>query len=89
MDPTLPYPKRFTGHVRVELQDGRVLEETQDAPRGGPEHPLPPEELRAKFRANAVRALPAAQVDGLLDRLLAIDRATDVASIVGGLRRAA
>ena len=89
LDPTLPYPKRFTGHVRVELQDGRVLEETQDAPRGGPEHPLPPEELRAKFRANAVRALPAAQVDGLLDRLLAIDRATDVASIVGGLRRAA
>jgi 2-methylcitrate dehydratase PrpD len=89
LDPTLPYPKRFTGHVRVELQDGRVLEETQDAPRGGPEHPLPPEELRAKFRANAVRALPAAQVDGLLERLLAIDRATDVASIVGGLRRAA
>ena len=89
LDPTLPYPKRFTGHVRVELQDGRVLEETQDAPRGGPEHPLPPEELRAKFRANAVRALPAAQVDWLLARLLAIDRATDVAPIVGGLRRAA
>ncbi len=89
LDPTLPYPERFTGHVRVELQDGRVLEEAQDAPRGGPEHPLRAEELRAKFRANAVRALPAAQVDGLLARLLAIDRVTDVAPIVGGLRRAA
>ena len=75
LDPTLPYPRRFTGHVRVELGDGRVLEETQDAPRGGPEHPLAPEELRAKFRANAARALPAAQVDLLLERLLAIDRA--------------
>ena len=89
LDPTLPYPQRFTGHVRVELHDGRVLEETQDAPRGGPERPLPPEELQAKFRANAGRALPAAQVDGLLAGLLALDTAADVAPILGGLRRAA
>ncbi len=89
LDPSLPYPQRFTGHVRVELADGRVLEETQDAPRGGPEHPLGLEELRAKFRANAARALPAAQVDLLLERLLAIDGAGDVAPIVAGLRRAA
>jgi 2-methylcitrate dehydratase PrpD len=89
LDTTLPYPQRFTGHVRVELHDGRVLEETQDAPRGGPERPLPPEELQAKFRANAGRALPAAQVDGLIAGLLAIDTAADVAPILGGLRRAA
>jgi 2-methylcitrate dehydratase PrpD len=89
LDPTLPYPRRFTGHVRVELADGRALEETQDAPRGGPEHPLAPEELRAKFRANAARALPAAQVDALAERLLAIDRANDVAPIAAAFRRAA
>jgi 2-methylcitrate dehydratase PrpD len=89
LDPTLPYPQRFTGHVRVELDDGRVLEETQDAPRGGPEHPLAPEELRAKFRANAARALPAAQVETLLERLLAIARAVDVAPTAAALRRAA
>ena len=89
LDPTLPYPRRFTGHVRVELVDGRVFEETQDAPRGGPEHPLPLEELRAKFRANALRALPAAQVDLLLERLLAIEGVEDVAPIAARLRRAA
>ena len=89
LDPTLPYPRRFTGHVRVELGDGRVFEETQDAPRGGPEHPLPLEELRAKFRANALRALPAAQVDLLLERLLAIEGVEDVAPVVARLRRAA
>jgi len=89
VDPTLPYPQRFTGHVRVELGDGRVLEETQDAPRGGPERPFAPEELRAKFRANAARVLPMAQVDTLLERLLAIDRAGDVASTAAALRRAA
>ena len=83
-----PYPKRFTGHVRVELENGRVLEETQDAPRGGPEHPLAPEELHAKFRANAARSLPAARIEPLLDALLALDRADDVAPIAAALRRA-
>ena len=89
LDPTLPYPRRFTGHVRVELADGRVLEETQDAPRGGPAHPLAPEELQAKFRANAARVLPHAQVDTLCERLLAIDRAADVTVTAAALRRAA
>jgi 2-methylcitrate dehydratase PrpD len=89
VDPTLPYPQRFTGHVRVELADGRVLEDTQDAPRGGPEHPLAVEELEAKFRANAARALPRAQVDLLADRLLGIERADDVALAAAALRRAA
>jgi 2-methylcitrate dehydratase PrpD len=89
VDPTLPYPQRFTGHVRVELTDGRVLEDTQDAPRGGPEHPLAVEELEAKFRANAARALPRVQVDLLADRLLGIERADDVAPAAAALRRAA
>jgi 2-methylcitrate dehydratase PrpD len=89
VDPTLPYPQRFTGHVRIELADGRILEEAQDAPRGGPEHPLAPEELQAKFRANAARALPAAQVDTLLEGLLTIDQAEDVAPTAAALRRAA
>lgn len=89
LDPSLPYPRRFTGHVRVELDDGRVLEETQDAPRGGPAHPLAADELRAKFRANAVRALPAGRVEPLIEQLLAIDRAQDVAPIAATLRRVA
>jgi hypothetical protein len=75
--------------VRVELADGRVIEETQDAPRGGPEHPLAPEELWAKFRANAARALPVAQVDTALERLVAIERATDVVPTADALRRIA
>ena len=73
LDPTLPYPRRFTGHVRVELVDGRVFEETQDAPRGGPERPLPLEELRAKFRANAAPG-PARRAGGPAARAAARDR---------------
>jgi 2-methylcitrate dehydratase PrpD len=89
VDPSLPYPRRFTGHVRVEVAGGHVLEDTQDAPRGGPEHPLALEELVAKFRANAARAFPGSQVETLLERLLAIDQAVDVAPTAAALRRAA
>jgi 2-methylcitrate dehydratase PrpD len=47
-----PYPKRFTGHVRVRLNDGTVREARQQHFRGGVEEPMPAAELEAKFRAN-------------------------------------
>jgi 2-methylcitrate dehydratase PrpD len=87
LDPTMPYPRRFTGHVRVVLADGRVLEETQEAPRGGPERPFAKDELWAKFRANAARALPAPQVEALLGRLATVGGAPDVAAAAALLRR--
>jgi len=61
IDPTIDYPRHFIGHVAVRLTDGRVLEERQDHPRGGPDAPMTREELTAKFRANAAEAVPDAQ----------------------------
>lgn len=52
VDPANPYPKAFTGHVRVEYADGRVLEAERDHMRGGAAEPLSPEEIDAKFGAN-------------------------------------
>jgi 2-methylcitrate dehydratase PrpD len=34
LDPTIDYPRHFSGHVKVTLQDGTVLEENQAHPRG-------------------------------------------------------
>jgi 2-methylcitrate dehydratase PrpD len=48
-----PYPRSYTGHVRMTLKDGRVFEERQPHIRGGASEPLGEEELRGKFRANA------------------------------------
>ena len=53
VDPGNPYPKRYTGHVRAELKDGRILEERQPDLRGGAKAPLSREEIEAKFAANA------------------------------------
>ncbi len=56
IDPANPYPRRYTGHVRVELADGRVIEERQADLRGGAEAPLSRAEIAAKFAANARHA---------------------------------
>lgn len=54
VDPNNPYPKAYTGHVRMTLKDGRVFEERQPHIRGGAQEPLSREEIEEKFRRNAV-----------------------------------
>ncbi len=53
VDPDDPYPKRYTGHMRVTLRDGRVIEERQPHIRGGVHEPLSRKEIEDKFRGNA------------------------------------
>lgn len=52
VDPANPYPAAFTGHIRLQYQDGRVLEIDQDHMRGGVAEPLSRAEIDAKFAAN-------------------------------------
>ena len=66
LDPAIDYPRRFIGHVRVRLADGRVVEETQDHSRGGPEAPMTREELLAKFRGNAGLLLPTERSEQII-----------------------
>jgi 2-methylcitrate dehydratase PrpD len=74
LDPTIDYPRHFSGHVKIRLNDGTMLEENQPHPRGGLESPLPPEEIEAKFRANARLALPTAKVNGILDMVRRLEQ---------------
>jgi 2-methylcitrate dehydratase PrpD len=52
IDPDNPYPDEFTGHVKVVLKDGSVLEERQAHFRGGAHEPLSRADLEEKFRRN-------------------------------------
>jgi 2-methylcitrate dehydratase PrpD len=54
VDPANPYPRRFTGHLKVTLHSGQVREARQGHFRGGIEEPLSPGDLEAKFRANCI-----------------------------------
>jgi 2-methylcitrate dehydratase PrpD len=81
LDPTIDYPRHFSGHVKVFLDDGTVLEENQPHPRGGLEDPLPPAEIEAKFRANASLALPAPKVDSVLELVAHLEELPSIAQL--------
>ena len=66
LDPTIDYPRQFVGHVRVRLRDGRVVEEWQDHPRGGPDSPMSRAEIEAKFRGNASLVMSANQASRVI-----------------------
>jgi 2-methylcitrate dehydratase PrpD len=52
IDPQNPYPNEFTGHIRVMLADGRVIEERQPHFRGGANEPLTRADIEEKFALN-------------------------------------
>jgi 2-methylcitrate dehydratase PrpD len=52
VDPANPYPNEYTGHVRVKLKNGKVLEERQPHIRGGRHEPLSRADVEEKFRGN-------------------------------------
>ena len=60
VDPANPYPRQFTGHLLVTLDDGTVHEHRQDHFKGGTAHPLSDADLEHKFFANCTHGgLPA------------------------------
>lgn len=76
-------------YVRVELDDGRVLERVVDTPPGSPSRPLSEDEITAKFRACAHRAgLDQSYVDQALRTLLGMEEVEDSAHIVNTIATA-
>ena len=86
LDSTIDYPRQFVGHVAVRLRDGRLLEEGQDHPRGGPDSPMSREEVEAKFRGNASLAVPDAQASRVIGLVGAIEGQPDMHALMRSLR---
>ncbi len=85
LDPTIDYPRQFVGRVTVVLRDGRVVEERQDHPRGGPDAPLTAGELVAKFRSNAAHCLPPPRIERVIREVEAMASRPDLAGLADSL----
>jgi 2-methylcitrate dehydratase PrpD len=68
--------------LEVELVDGQVIELFVEKSLGNLNRPMTDRQLNAKFQDQAVLALPAAQVDTLLDLCWRIDGLGDVNDVV-------
>jgi 2-methylcitrate dehydratase PrpD len=90
IDPQNPYPKNFTGHIRVTLRDGTVIEERQPHMRGGAKEPLTRADIQDKFLLNAghggwtaARATEALQTIGALFDGRAFDGHVELTALRG------
>ena len=73
IDPVNPYPRQFTGHLKVTLDDGTVHEHRQGFFKGGAEHPLSDADLEYKYFANCNHGgLPRAEAERLRSALRAL-----------------
>ena len=73
---------RHKVRVEVFLTDGTALETTVEAPRGSEHNFASAADVIAKFKALALHALPATQVDALCEAMLHVDELDDAARIV-------
>src|SRR5437660_4831893 len=81
VDPTIDYPRQLVGHLRVRLKDGRVVEEWQDHPRGGPDSPMARGELESKFRGNDSLVMSADPPSLVIRSVLALDGEPDLRTL--------
>jgi 2-methylcitrate dehydratase PrpD len=84
-DPESDYPRHFPGRLRIHLRHGPVLEHHEPINRGSADRPLTEEEVHAKFRRNAQRVLPRAQVEAVLVAVAGLEQHTTLAPLTAPL----
>jgi 2-methylcitrate dehydratase len=71
--------------VTAILQDGKRITREVDLAPGFPGRPMTRAELERKFRGNVAKRLPEARTDSVLEALWGLDRADDLAALLGRL----
>lgn len=82
------FPERYPGRVIVTLVDGRTREARVADVLGSADRPFPDDALLSKVRNVAASALPARDIDGLVDEVLALQHAPSLATLGAYLRSA-
>jgi len=79
------FPHQFPAVLTVRLAGGAVLEERVSHNRGGPENPLTPRELTAKFRMNVARVLDDEAAGALADLVARLSTDSRPATVTASL----
>ncbi|MDO8491595.1 MAG: MmgE/PrpD family protein, partial [Dehalococcoidia bacterium] len=84
VDPELDrlYPQKWAQSVEIRTRSGKLFRLQVDFPKGDPENPLTPGELRAKFYALTMPFLPRQAIDRYVDRIAHLDELPDMNDFV-------
>lgn len=81
-DPDSDFPVHFPGEVVLRLTDGREVRRRIATSSGTPGNPLSGADVTAKFRSNARRVLPEAQVTGIEDEVRRTEHLKDLTELL-------
>ena len=81
------YDEKWPSIVEVTLKDGRTLTARHDLPKGEPEFPCSPEDMRTKFFSLAGDALPQTKVEALWDAIMNLEQCKNVNELTAMLIR--
>jgi 2-methylcitrate dehydratase PrpD len=82
IDPDNDYPRNYSGHIKVTLKDGEVIELRQPHMRGGMHEPLSDQEIIDKFFSNAAHGgWPQERAEKLLVFCQGLARQPDLAGL--------
>lgn len=87
-DPNTRYPETFPGSLEVTTRGGDTLSKDVEINRGGPQNPMPEDEILRKFRDNARRTLGAREVERVLQTVQHLEEADSPHSLCEPLRAA-
>ncbi len=86
VDPESAFPRYYSGEVVVRLKDGRELRHREAQNRGSDARPLTADEIVAKFRGNAERAMSAARAERVVEAVLGLDGAVSLRALLDAVR---
>lgn len=79
------YPSRWPAGLEIDLVGGQILRERTDYPRGDPENPAPPEEMREKFAGLTRRVWPEDKIRRVLEMLGRLEELTQIGGLFTGV----
>ena len=81
-DPDSPFPKAYSGELRVTTKSGKELRHREHINRGAADRPLSNAEIAEKFRGNAALAMSAGTISEVEGGVLALEQANDPSALV-------
>lgn len=78
VDPDSPFPRAYSGEVRIVLKSGKRVGAREEINRGAPDRPLTESDIVEKYRANAAISVSPATAARIEEAVLGLDEARDL-----------
>lgn len=84
-DPGSGFPQHYSGEVEIRLKDGRTLRHREQVNRGSRDNPLGRDDIVAKFRVTAGKALPEMKLEQVIRATLDMESIASAEDYVAAL----